>query len=236
MSPSSCPALSLEKVTLTYGDGKLNEVTALNAVDLTVERGERIAIIGPSGAGKSSLLAVSGCLEKPTSGRVFVAGQDVGGIPPRRRALFRNRHIGFIFQHHHLVPSLSVRDNVAVPLRYRGVGQFKAREHSEYWIERVGLTHRIDHTPAELSGGELQRTAVARALIGQPEIVLADEPTGELDSESAARLVSLLVELNVNEHVTFVIVTHDDNVASNATRVLNMNDGSLSQIPHELPQ
>jgi len=221
------PAGELRAVTKVYGAGSPGEVRALDDVDLTIERGEMVALVGPSGCGKSTLLHILGLLDRPTSGQVTVAGIDPLRVPRRALPSLRNRCVGFVFQRHHLVPALTALENVAVPLRYRGLSRSEALDRAARWLERVGLGARRHHFPGQLSGGEQQRVAVARALAGEPALLLADEPTGELDSRSAARLVELLQELNRELGQTVVVATHDPAVAAACRRVVEMRDGRL---------
>lgn len=224
--PNSLVA-SLHGVGKVYHPGSPGEVIALADIDLEVAPGESIALVGPSGCGKSTLLHILGLLDRPTTGTVTVAGIDV--LQVNRRALppLRNRTIGFVFQHHHLLPTLTAAENVAVPLRYRGMSRSQALTAATGWLERVGLAHRRDHLPAELSGGERQRVAVARALACEPSLLLADEPTGELDSTNAAKLIDLLCSLNQQLGQTLIVATHDPHVASGCRRLLAMKDGRI---------
>jgi len=217
----------LRGVTKVYWPGRAGEVRALAGIDLVIGRGEMVALTGPSGCGKSTLLHILGLLDRPTSGSVTVAGVDVLRAPKRTLPALRNRHIGFVFQRHHLLPALTAAENVAVPLRYRGYPRKAALEEAEEWLRKVGLGARLRHLPSELSGGERQRVAVARALVGKPSLLLADEPTGELDSVNAARLVELLRLLNREYGQTVVIATHDPKVAAACDRIVEMRDGRI---------
>ncbi|NBD35774.1 MAG: ATP-binding cassette domain-containing protein [Chloroflexi bacterium] len=211
-----------------YGDGA--EVRALDGVNMRVERGEFLAVMGPSGSGKSTLLNMIGALDRPTSGQVLVNGQDLAVIRDLDR--FRARTVGFVFQLHNLIPTLNAQENVAVPLIGLGVGARERRARAEELLELVGLGNRMDHLPSQLSGGQRQRVAIARSLANEPALVLADEPTGNLDSESGGAVVDLLRRLNAELDTTFVIVTHDLTVARQTDRVLDMRDGQIADDHH----
>ncbi len=206
-----------------YGDGA--SVRALDGVNMRVERGEFLAVMGPSGSGKSTLLNMIGALDRPTAGQVLVNGQDVAAIRDLDR--FRARTVGFVFQLHNLIPTLNAQENVAVPMIGLGVGARKRRARAEELLGLVGLSHRMDHLPNQLSGGQRQRVAIARSLANEPALVLADEPTGNLDSETGGAVVDLLRHLNAELDTTFVIVTHDLTVARQTDRVLDMQDGQI---------
>jgi lipoprotein-releasing system ATP-binding protein len=199
----------------------------LRGVSLDVERGKIIAIVGSSGAGKSTLLHVIGGLDRATSGQLEIAGKELGRLKPAEMADFRNRNVGFVFQFHHLLPEFTALENVAMPLLIRGVGMRQALREAAEYLELVGLADRAEHKPAELSGGEQQRVAVSRALIPKPQLVLADEPSGNLDSENGARLHGLLLEISRKEQRTFIVVTHNAELAAYADRILHMRDGVL---------
>lgn len=222
------PAIRLEEVTKVYPT-RAGGVRALDGVTLQVEPGEFLGIVGPSGSGKSTLLQIMGCLDRPTSGRVLIAGADATTLPRRRLPAFRNRHIGFVFQDEHLVPTLTAVENVSVPLRYAGVRRREALLRARAWLERLGLSDRLDHFPDQLSGGERQRVAVARALGHNPSVVLADEPTGALDQRSGRALLELLSQLNAELGQTVVLVTHDPAAAARCDRVIRLVDGRLEQ-------
>jgi len=216
-------AEGLEK---TYRLGQV-DVQALRGVDVQIAAGEYVAITGPSGSGKSTLMHILGCLDSPTSGIYQLDGEDVSTLSGKRLAHVRNRKVGFVFQTFNLMPRLSVEENVALPLKYRGgVARGERRARALQLLERLGLGHRIGHRPDELSGGERQRVAIARALVGEPAILMADEPTGNLDSQAGNEVMKTFAELHGTGH-TIVLVTHDPNVAARAERVIQMSDGRV---------
>jgi putative ABC transport system ATP-binding protein len=202
-------------------------VPALRGVSLTVETGDYLAIIGPSGSGKSTLMHLLGGLDRPTSGRLLLGGRDVATLSAAELAQLRNEVIGFVFQSFHLLARTSARDNVALPLIYRGLRRSERHRRAEEMLARVGLAHRFDHRPNQLSGGEQQRVAIARALVTEPSVLLADEPTGNLDSRSGQAVLALLEELNVERGVALAVVTHDSAVAARARREITMRDGLI---------
>ncbi len=211
----------LESVSKGFGKGE-RRVQVLHDLDLEVRRGELLAIVGPSGVGKSTLLHLMGLLDRPDSGRVVVAGQEVSALDAEARARMRNRVIGFVFQYHYLLDELDAVDNVALPLRIAGRGAGAARRRARELLDRVGLGDRGHHFPDQLSGGEQQRVAVARALAMQPRLFLADEPTGNLDLENARKLMALIRELHLLEGLTSIIVTHNEEMASRCDRVFRL--------------
>ena len=215
-----------QNLVKTYHMG-LTEVRALRGVNLVVEEGEFLSVMGRSGSGKSTLLNLLGCLDRPTEGTVFLNGVEVTALPRRKLPRIRQQMVGFVFQQFNLLPSLTALENVTLPLRYSGVGRAEGRRHALELLEQVGLGDRYTHRPAELSGGELQRVAVARALINRPAIILADEPTGELDTHTAAEIMDLLHDLNQTQGQTFIVVTHDPGVAEKTDRMIYLSDGMI---------
>jgi putative ABC transport system ATP-binding protein len=210
----------------TYRLGQV-DVQALRGVDADVAAGEFIAITGPSGSGKSTLMHILGCLDSPTSGTYRLDGEDVGTLSGKRLAHVRNRKVGFVFQTFNLMPRLTVEENVALPLKYRGgVPRAVRRARALQLLARLGLSDRVGHRPDELSGGERQRVAIARALVGEPAILMADEPTGNLDSQAGSEVLMTFAELHAAGH-TIVLVTHDPGVAARAQRVIQMSDGRV---------
>jgi ABC-type lipoprotein export system ATPase subunit len=218
--------LELSQVTKEY-DAFPAPAKVLKGVDLRLEPGEAVAVVGPSGCGKSTLLNIMGALDLPTSGSVTFKGQDLLQLEPAGAARFRNREIGFVFQLHHLLPQCTVFENVLVPTLVNQTQQ-EAAERARHLLERVGLADRVDYRPGQLSGGERQRVAVVRALINRPSLLLADEPTGSRNEEGADNLTALLLELNHEEGMTLVVVTHSPRVAERMERVFELRDGVLS--------
>jgi len=204
-----------------------NAIRAIDGIDLTVERGELLAIVGRSGSGKSTLLNLLGCLDRPTAGTVVIDGVDVTRLSAGQLPAIRRSKIGFVFQHHNVLPILTALENVELPLRYAGVPASRRREMAEAALAAVDLGDRLHHRPAELSGGQVQRVAIARALVNNPAIVLADEPTGELDTQTAARIMDRVEALNAERGLTLVIVTHDELVARRTRRVIRLQDGRI---------
>ncbi|MGB2568354.1 ABC transporter ATP-binding protein [Micromonospora citrea] len=220
------PAIEAVDVSRTYQlDGV--SVPALRGVTLTVAPGDYVALVGPSGSGKSTLMHLLGGLDRPTGGRLVIGGRDVATLSAPELATLRNETIGFVFQAFHLLPRTSAVDNVALPLVYRGVGARQRRERAAAMLGRVGLGHRLDHRPNQMSGGEQQRVAIARALVTDPTVLLADEPTGNLDTATGLAVLALLEQLNAESGVALVMVTHDNEVAARARRRIAMRDGAV---------
>jgi lipoprotein-releasing system ATP-binding protein len=218
--------LECRQLTKRYTQGEL-DVEVLKGVNLSINKGERVAIMGASGSGKSTLLHLLGGLEKPSNGQVVLDNVDINRISSSKLAKMRNRALGFIYQSHHLLGEFTVLENVAMPQLIAGKTVKEARQNAEELIKRVGLGHRLEHKPGELSGGERQRAAVARALINKPDLVMADEPTGNLDSKTAHQVYELMLELNQEMNVSFLVVTHDHELASRIGKVLHMEDGVI---------
>ena len=223
---SDAPVLEAAGLSRSFREGS-GALQVLTAVNLKVERGERVAIIGASGSGKTTLLQTLGGLDKPDTGTVHVGGQDIHALPERDRGALRNRCIGFVYQFHHLLPEFTALENVAMPLLVRREAPAVAEQKARALLERVGLAARTDHRPAELSGGERQRTAVARALVTVPLLVLADEPTGNLDGANANQVFDLILQLNRDFGTSLVVVTHEPRLAARMDRVLELVSGEL---------
>ena len=223
---NNTPILQCRHLTKRYDQGGL-DVEVLKGVDLTINKGERVAIMGASGSGKSTLLHLLGGLEKASGGEVVLDGVNINQVSAGKLAKLRNKSLGFIYQSHHLLGEFTVLENVAMPLLIGGESVKQASVRAAALLQRVGLGHRIEHKPGELSGGERQRAAVARALINKPSLILADEPTGNLDSKTADQVYQLMLELNQELNVSFLVVTHDHELAARMGKVLHMEDGLI---------
>ena len=217
--------IAMRSIRKVYEMGRM-QVEALRGIDLDIAANEYVAVVGPSGSGKSTLMNILGCLDTPTSGEYLLSGETVGGLDRNRLAEIRNKRIGFVFQNFNLLPYASALENVELPLLFGGVSTRERRERAEAMLRRVGLEDRMEHKPTELSGGQMQRVAIARALVNEPAIVLADEPTGNLDSASGQAIVTLFRELHAAGQ-TIVLITHDSGVAKLASRVVRMQDGAI---------
>jgi putative ABC transport system ATP-binding protein len=223
------PVIELQDIAKVYQMGEV-EVHALRGISLEVESGEMMAIMGPSGSGKSTMMNIVGCLDQPTSGTYMVEGKDVSHLSDDQLAQIRNRKVGFVFQTFNLLSRTTALENVMLPLVYAGVGGAERRKQAQRALESVGLKHRIRHMPNELSGGQQQRVAIARALVNDPAIILADEPTGNLDSKSGAEVMAILQWLNRYRGITVVLVTHDLNIARHTNRIVHLYDGRITGI------
>ncbi|WP_420237294.1 ABC transporter ATP-binding protein [Telmatobacter bradus] len=233
--PEDSAVILVENLEKTYRTAR-GELTLFRNLDLRVEAGEMVAIVGQSGAGKSSLLHLLGALDAPTTGSVLVAGTDVTRLAPRAAARFRNQAIGYVWQFHYLLPEFTALENVAMPLIARGMKISEAEEKAAAWLQTVGLEDRAGHRPGELSGGEQQRVALARALVNGPQILLADEPTGDLDEATSWRVFELLTRLHHEHGLTSILVTHNLELAARCTRALRLEGGRLvamEKIPHQ---
>lgn len=220
--------IRLENITKRYHMGS-NIVLALNQVDFHVASGEFVAILGPSGSGKSTMMNIIGCIDVPDEGHYFLDGMDIDSKDEDELADVRNEHIGFVFQRFNLLPKYTAIHNVAFPLLLRGIGKEAAYEKAQQMLEKVGLGERVTHKPSELSGGQQQRVAIARAMVGSPRILLADEPTGALDSKSGEEIIQLFKTLNA-EGMTVIVITHDHDVANEANRIVHIRDGLIADL------
>ena len=225
-STSTSAVLECRGVVRSFAEGK-SRLEVLSGVDLLIRAGERVAIIGASGSGKTTLLQIMGGLDEPTAGEVLVGGESMADIGETGRGVLRNKYLGFVYQFHHLLPEFTAAENVAMPLMIRGQGRAEATQAAADLLDRVGLGERLSHKPGELSGGERQRAAVARALITGPQIVLADEPTGNLDAGNGQQVLELMLELNRELETSLVIVTHDHGIAERMDRILTLESGKI---------
>jgi len=222
------PLIQLQGISRVYGHGEAR-VVAIDNIDLSISTGEFVAIMGPSGSGKSTAMNLIGCLDSPTDGHYFFEGVDVADLSRDQRALLRRHYFGFVFQGYNLLPRTSALQNVELPLIYKGVGRADRHEAAIEALAKVGLAHRAHHDPSELSGGQQQRVAIARALAGTPRVILADEPTGNLDTRLSVEIMELLADLNGNDGLTIIMVTHEHDMAEYAKRLVWMVDGRVER-------
>ncbi len=218
-------ALRAENLKKQYKVSRSNIVKALCGVDISIKEGELVAIMGRSGSGKSTLLNLLGTLDKPSSGKVFIGDDEITAMPKRKMPLIRNEKIGFIFQSFNLIPTLTAKENVMLPLKYAGISKRDSSKKAIESLKVLDMGDRLNHIPSQLSGGQQQRVAIARALSGHPDIILADEPTGELDSATSKSILEVITDLNERKGLTFLIVTHDNEVAKICNRIINLKDG-----------
>lgn len=234
---STMPLIELINICKTYHRGDI-DVPVLKGVSLTIERGEMVALMGVSGSGKTTLMNLLGCLDRPTSGQYWFESQEISQLSADVRAMIRNQKIGFVFQNFNLLPRTSALDQVCMPLSYswNGLSERSGRQRAQQLLERVGLETRLDHQPSQMSGGQQQRVAIARALVNNPSLLLADEPTGALDSKTSVEVLNLFRELNRQDGITIILVTHDSGVASVADRTIHIRDGVIDSaaIGHRL--
>lgn len=225
------PLIELVNVTRVYGRGDA-EVRALDGINLKIRTGEFVAVMGPSGSGKSTTSNIIGCLDQPTDGKYYFMGVDVVQLTRRQKAILRRSFLGFVFQGFNLLARTSAVENVELPLIYRGIGRKERRMMAVRALERVGLADRVDHTPAELSGGQQQRVAIARAIVTEPAVLLADEPTGNVDTKTSIEIMELLTSLNRNQGITILMVTHEHDMAEYADRLIHFVDGRVASDAH----
>lgn len=227
MTEKSSPIIHLEGIVKKFYIGKPNELEILHGIDLQVQKGEFVSIVGESGSGKSTLMNIIGALDQPTSGEYMLAGEQVGSLRDRKLSEIRNRQIGFVFQTYNLIPRTTALSNVELPLLYAGVGKKARRERASELLELVGMGQRMDHRPDELSGGQKQRAAIARAMANDPAIILADEPTGALDSETGHHIMDLFHRLHEKQGKTIVLITHSQELAEETERIITLRDGRI---------
>ncbi|MCI8304905.1 MAG: ABC transporter ATP-binding protein [Lawsonibacter sp.] len=218
--------IEIQDIFKIYNEGKESEVRALDGVSLEIDRGEFVAIVGQSGSGKSTMMNVLGCLDVPTYGEYYLDGHDIGSLSDRELARIRNREIGFIFQGYNLIQELDALENVTLPLIYQGISVFDREDRAMEALSRVGMAERAHHRPSEMSGGQQQRVAIARAIATRPPIIMADEPTGALDSKTGRHVLEILRQLN-GEGSTIILITHDDGIAAQARRRVRLSDGRI---------
>ena len=229
MNNAAEPVLQASQLVKCYEEGP-NELEVLRGVNLTVQKGDILAIIGASGSGKSTLLNLLGGLDDPSRGKVVIAGHDLGTLNDQGTGRLRNRYLGFVYQFHHLLPEFTALENVAMPLLIRGDKPAQCQARAAAMLERVGMAHRLRHKPSALSGGERQRVAIARALVTEPALVMADEPTGNLDERTAEQVQALMLELNASLNTAFMIVTHDREFAARCPQQYELHDGLLNRL------
>ncbi|MFH1294344.1 MAG: ABC transporter ATP-binding protein [Candidatus Aenigmatarchaeota archaeon] len=225
------PVIEVQDIKKVFNEGRENELTVLRDVDLIIYKGEIVTIMGPSGSGKTTLLDIIGCLMRPTSGILLIDGIDTKGLSDDELALIRREKIGFIFQNYNLINTLTAEENVSLAMRIAGKSKGEAKKKAQELLKMVGLDHRMGHRPSQMSGGEQQRVAIARSLANDPQIVLGDELTGNLDSKTSAKVMELVKDLNKKKGYTFVLVTHDPDLKKYTTRVVNMVDGEVECKP-----
>lgn len=226
--------IELKDVYKIYAEGEENEVRALDGINLKINEGEYVAIVGQSGSGKSTCMNIIGCLDVPTYGKYYLDGNDVGEMNDNQLATIRNKKLGFIFQQYNLIPKLNVLENVELPLIYSGLSAHERKEAAMEAIAKVGLTDRVHHRPSQLSGGQQQRVSIARALAGNPSVILADEPTGALDSKTGREVLAFMLKLNSEGH-TIVLITHDNSIAAEARRIVRIQDGLITSDAANVP-
>jgi len=226
VSALASPVVEVKNLVKTYAQDDL-QVAVLRGVDFRIQHGEMVALMGPSGSGKSTLLNILGCLDSPSAGAYLLGGRDVSTLTRTEQAWVRLHYLGFVFQAFHLLPDSSVLENVAMPLYYAGLGRREREERAKELLSRVGLGDRLDHRPSQLSGGQKQRVAIARALSNRPKVLLADEPTGALDTKTGHEVLALLHELHAEDKLTILLVTHDPEVARSAERIIHVRDGRI---------